>query len=156
MPLSVGVERWPLASPFAISRGAKTEAVTITALIGEPVGRKGGPVGRGEATPYARYGEEPNACADLIEAQRGWVDDASLTPASRRDRLLEAMAPGAARNALDCALWDLEAKRSGASVAALAGLTPPASVTTAFTLGLGAPEAMGAAAAAAVAARRGD
>lgn len=144
MTLSAGVETWSLKKPFAIARGVKTEAVTVVARVSD-----GRHVGRGEATPYARYGETPLAARDQIMACVGLVDgpdEAVGDPAARRARLAEKLSAGAARNALDCALWDLEAKRTGRRVADVAGLTPPASTTTAVTLSVGAPDAMAAAA----------
>lgn len=156
MPLTVGVERWPLASPFAIARGAKTEAATLVVRIAErgPGGRV--VIGMGEAVPYPRYGEEPEAAADAIESLRGWIDEpAEGDPSARRTRLRDALAPGSARNAVDCALWDLEAKLTGKRVAQIAGLAPPKSVVTAFTLSLGSPDAMAQAARDAVATGRG-
>lgn len=147
MPLSVGIERRRLAKPFAISRGVRTEAVTVVVLLGE-----GDAVGRGEATPYARYGETPEGVADAIEAARDLICDATRTPAARRAALQSALPAGAARNALDCALWDLDAKLSGRSVADLAAIADaPAEAVTAYTLGIDTPEAMRAAAAEAVA-----
>ena len=103
----------------------------------------GSVAGRGECVPYARYGETVEGVRDAILAMRGAISD--------RARLLRQMPAGAARNALDCALWDYEAKHSGLSVAALAGLAPLRPLTTAYTIGLDTPEAM--AAKAAVAAR---
>jgi L-alanine-DL-glutamate epimerase-like enolase superfamily enzyme len=135
--LTVRHESWPLAKAFAISRDAKTTAdIVVAALSGDGV------VGRGECVPYTHYGE---SVADTVAALE------LLAPAfaaDRMDRLLlqEAIPPGAARNALDCALWDFEAKRSGVPVWRLAGLEEPGVVTTAYTLGLDTPEAMGRAA----------
>ena len=130
--LSAREERWPIAGAFVISRGAKTEARTILAEIAD------GPVaGRGECTPYPRYGETCEGVLAQIEAMRGPVE-AGLD----RQALQGLMPPGAARNALDCALWDLEAKRGGRPASALAGLARLDPVKTAFTLSLAAPEAM--------------
>lgn len=137
LALSVGVERWPLAKAFTISRGAKTDAVTVVARVSD-----GRHVGVGEATPYARYGETPEAVADAVEAQRGLLG-AAESLAAERAVLVDRLPAGAARNALDCALWDLEAKQTGCRVADLAGLTPPPSVTTAVTLSIDTPQAMG-------------
>ena len=134
--LRVSVERWPIRGSFAISRGAKTEAVVVVAELGD-----GKAVGRGECVPYARYGETVETVTAAIEALRPRIE-AGLT----REELQTAMPAGAARNALDCAFWDLEAKRSGRSVHALAGLAAPGSLTTAYTISLGTPEAMAAAA----------
>lgn len=135
--LSVRVERWPIAGTFAISRGAKTEAAVVVAEIEER-----GVIGRGECVPYARYGETvPGVLATV----------AALTPRLKegltRTDLQKTLPAGAARNAVDCALWDLEAKRTGKRVFELAGLPEPAPVTTAYTISLGTPEAMAKAAA---------
>jgi L-alanine-DL-glutamate epimerase-like enolase superfamily enzyme len=137
MDLAVRIERWLLARPFTISRGSKTEAVVVTVEL-----QHEGQRGRGEAVPYARYGETPEGVVAAIQA---------MQPALRRglDRvaLQSAMPAGAARNALDCAFWDLEAKAAGRRVAQLAALPPPKPLVTAYTISLGAPEAMGQAAA---------
>ena len=132
MELSVQIECWPLAAAFTISRGSKTEAVVVTAEL-----RDGGHRGHGECVPYARYGETPEAVAAAIEAMRpalgGGLDRAALQ---------SAMPPGAARNALDCAFWDLEARRAGRRAYELAGLAVPKPLTTAYTISLAAPAAM--------------
>jgi L-Ala-D/L-Glu epimerase len=132
MELSVHIERWPLANAFTISRGSKTEAVVVVAEL-----RDGTHRGRGECVPYARYGETPDGVAAAIEGSR---------PALQRglDRLAlqAAMPAGAARNALDCAFWDLAAKQTGRRVHALAGLETPKPRVTAFTISLAAPAAM--------------
>jgi len=138
--LSVHIERWPLATPFTISRGAKTEAVTVVAELIDGASHRG----RGECVPYARYGETVEAVAASIEAMRGAVRDGL-----GRAALQTALPAGAARNALDCAFWDLEAKRSGVPVHRRAGLPPPRPLVTAYTISLGTPDAMAAAAAAA-------
>jgi L-alanine-DL-glutamate epimerase-like enolase superfamily enzyme len=132
MELSVQIERWPLASAFTISRGTKTEAVVVTVELGEGIHR-----GRGECVPYARYGETPDGIVAAIAAMR---------PALRRglDRaaLQLAMPPGAARNALDCAFWDIDAKQSGRRVHQLAGISAPRPLVTAYTISLASPSAM--------------
>jgi len=137
--LQVTVESWPIAGRFTISRGSKTEARVVVATIEEGVHR-----GRGECVPYARYGESLESVTTEIEAQR-WT----LERDPDRGALQRGMKPGAARNALDCALWDLEAKRSGRRVWELAGLPAPRALETAYTLSLGSVEEMGAAARAA-------
>ena len=134
LKLAVSVERFPIRGGFTISRGSKHEAVVVVAAIADR-----SLIGRGECVPYARYGESVEAVAGAIEACAGAVAE-GLT----RAKLQSLLPPGAARNALDCALWDLEAKRSGKRAAELAGLPPLHPVTTAFTLSLGAPEAMAA------------
>lgn len=125
---------FPLRNPFAISRGSKTEARVVTCTVS-----RGGHVGRGEGVPYPRYGETVEAALELITAQ---------PPGVTRQSLNRTMAPGAARNALDCALWDLEAKTAGLPVWRLAGLREPKPVEIAFTISLDTPERMRAAAAA--------
>jgi L-alanine-DL-glutamate epimerase-like enolase superfamily enzyme len=136
MQLSARIERWPLAETFTISRGSKTEAVVVVAELDDGVHR-----GRGEAVPYARYGEIPERVVETIQA---------LSPAIARglDRaaLQTALPAGAARNALDCAFWDLAAKQSGRRAYTLAGLGVPEPVTTAFTISLGSVAEMAAAA----------
>jgi L-alanine-DL-glutamate epimerase-like enolase superfamily enzyme len=134
--LIVSTEIWPIAGRFAISRGAKTEARVVLAELSD-----GEFHGRGECVPYARYGESAEAVAEILERMAHQVAD-GLT----RDDLQTAMPPGAARNALDCAFWDLAARRSGTPVHVLAGLPMPRPLTTAFTISLGSPEAMAAAA----------
>jgi L-Ala-D/L-Glu epimerase len=138
LALSVRVERWPIAGAFAISRGAKTEAVVVVAELDDGRHR-----GRGECVPYARYGETVAGVAAAIEATA--VD---IAGGLDRERLQSAMPPGAARNALDCAFWDLAAKRAGRPVHELLGLAPPRPLTTAYTISLAAPDEMAQAAAA--------
>jgi L-alanine-DL-glutamate epimerase-like enolase superfamily enzyme len=132
LELSVKVERWPIAGRFTISRGAKTEAAVVVATI-----REGKFSGRGECVPYPRYGETVRGVLATISA---------LTPRLKegiqRSELQKLMPPGAARNAVDCALWDLAAKRSGKRVFELADLPAPEPVTTAYTISLDTPEAM--------------
>ena len=137
LTLTLAIERWPIAGSFAISRGAKTQAEVVVAELGDGTHR-----GRGECVPYARYGESVTGVAAAIEAMR-----AQLAQGFTRQALQRAMPPGAARNALDCAFWDLEAKRAGRPVHALAGLPAPHEVTTAYTISFAAPAAMAAAAA---------
>ncbi|MBZ9935404.1 dipeptide epimerase [Mesorhizobium sp. BR1-1-16] len=134
--LSVAIERWPIAGSFVISRGARTEATVVVATIEDGVD-----VGRGECVPYARYGETVEGVVETIRTQ-------SFAIAGDIDRLgmQVALPPGAARNALDCALWDLEAKKSGISAAERLGIAAPRQLTTAYTLSLGTPESMEAAA----------
>ena len=134
LTLTLAAERWPIAGSFAISRGAKTEAVVVVAELGDGKAR-----GRGECVPYARYGESVESVTAAIEAMRP-----QLAAGLDRAGLQTAMPPGAARNALDCAFWDLEAKRSGRPVHELAGLPAPQPLTTAYTISLGAPAAMAA------------
>ncbi|MBT4978514.1 MAG: dipeptide epimerase [Gemmatimonadetes bacterium] len=131
-------ESFPLAQTFTISRGSKTTAEVFVVELS-----RDGHTGRGESVPYPRYDETIVGATAAIEALRPRIEAGTLNRASLQD----ALSPGAARNALDCALWDLEAKLSGQPVHQLAGLCTPHSVTTAYTLSLAAPEAMGQAAA---------
>jgi len=121
-------ERFPLASAFTISRGTKTHAHVVRVEISD-----GAHTGQGECVPYARYGESVESVAGQI---------AALPNDVTRESLQEVMPAGAARNAVDCAFWDLEAKQSGAPVWKLAGLEKPVEVTTAYTLSLDTPDAM--------------
>lgn len=133
MELEIQKDAWPVRGRFVIARGARTEAHTLTAVL-----RVGGTLGRGECTPYARYGETLESVEAAIRnafAQLGPFDGA-------RARLQSLLPPGAARNALDCALWDLEAKRTGTPVHILAGLERSEPAVTAFTLSVDTPEAM--------------
>lgn len=139
--LDVAVERFPLANPFTIARGTKTEAVVVVVTLSE-----GGRKGRGECVPYARYGETVDSVTAEIETHRTVIESGI-----DRAMLKRTMPAGAARNAVDCALVDLEAKRAGTSAARLLGLGTPEPVVTAYTLSLDAPEAMHAAARAAAA-----
>ncbi len=130
----IRAQRWPIAGAFTISRGAKREAAVLVVEISGAGAR-----GRGECVPYARYGESvPGVAAQIAGTVR------RLGTGLDRVSLSRALPPGAARNALDCALWDFEAKASGARVHALAGLAPPQPLATAYTIGLDTPEAMAA------------
>jgi len=130
--LEIQTESFPISGTFTISRGAKTSAEVILCTI-----RDGGAVGRGECVPYRRYGETLESVAAQIEAVRPLIEGGLTRPELQR-----AMPPGAARNAVDCALWDLEAKRSGNSVVAELRLAAPQPLTTAFTISLGEPDVM--------------
>ena len=132
MEISVTRDVFRLAEVFTISRGSRSEARVLTVHVSD-----GGHRGWGECVPYARYGET----LDSVEAQI-----AGLPGDVTRAALPGLLPPGAARNAVDCALWDLEAKRAGRRVWELAGLAAPGPEVTAFTLSLAAPEAMEAAA----------
>jgi L-alanine-DL-glutamate epimerase-like enolase superfamily enzyme len=133
--LAVRLERFPIAGSFTISRGAKTEAVTVVAEISQ-----GGKTGRGECVPYSRYGETPEtAFASLAAMQE------AVAHGLDRTALQAAMPPGAARNALDCAFVDLEAKAGGQRAWALLGRTTPQPRVTAYTISLASPDAMAAA-----------
>lgn len=124
--------RWPLKAPFRISRGVKTAAETVIVQL-----RRGEACGRGEGTPYPRYGES----LDGVIAELGPAL-AAFEAGEADDSLLATLRPGAARNAIDCALWDLEARESGRSVAQLTGLKRPVSVVCAVTISLDTPQAM--------------
>ena len=141
--LFIHLEKWPIAGKFAISRGAKTTAEVVVAELADGPHR-----GRGECVPYARYGETVEAVAAAIQAMRE-----PLAGGLGRMGLQERMPAGAARNALDCAFWDLEAKRTGTPVHALAGLPSPRPLVTAYTISLDTPARMAAAAAKAAAYR---
>lgn len=130
--LAVAVEHWPIAGRFTISRGAKTQAAVVVAEL-----RAGDARGRGECVPYARYGESLDGVVAAIEAMRP-----AFAAGLDRAGLQGAMPPGAARNALDCALWDLAAKQAGRPVHELAGLAEPQPLVTAFTISLATPAAM--------------
>jgi L-alanine-DL-glutamate epimerase-like enolase superfamily enzyme len=135
--LKVAAESWPIRGSFTISRGSKTAAEVVVVELSEQ-----GVTGRGECVPYARYGESVDGVIGVIEGLRG-----RLEGGLDRLGLQSALPAGAARNALDCAFWDLEAKRAGHRVWELLGLPAPKPVTTAYTLSLGGVETMAAAAA---------
>ncbi|HEY8194312.1 MAG TPA: N-acetyl-D-Glu racemase DgcA [Hyphomicrobium sp.] len=130
-PLSVDArsEVWPLKEAFTISRGSKTAAHVVVVTL-----RDGAYEGRGEAVPYARYGE-------TVEGVLQQIREVARDVATHAD-LAGLLKPGSALNALDCAFWDLEGKRGGRGVVALAGLPEPTSKVTAFTLSLDTPQAM--------------
>jgi L-Ala-D/L-Glu epimerase / N-acetyl-D-glutamate racemase len=130
--LQVLIERWPIAGSFTISRGAKTEAAVVVAELSD-----GPHTGRGECVPYGRYGETIEGVAAAIEGM-----GTALANGLDRTALQTSLPAGAARNALDCAFWDIEAKRTGQPAHILAGLTPPQALTTAYTISLGTPGEM--------------
>ncbi len=134
--LSVARESWPLATPFRISRGVKTAADVVVVEICQGNAR-----GRGEAVPYARYGET----LDSVVEQLHGIEKAVAEGVSR-EGLQKLIAPGAARNAVDCAMWDLSAQISGRSVVSQIGAGPLPALTSALTVGLDTNEAMQAAA----------
>jgi L-alanine-DL-glutamate epimerase-like enolase superfamily enzyme len=129
LELKVTIESWPILGSFAISRGAKTEAVVVVAELSD-----GKALGRGECVPYARYGESVEGVVAALESVRP-----QLQRGLDRAALQTAMPPGAARNAVDCAYWDLEAKQKRKPAYELAGLPPPRPVTTAYTISLAEP-----------------
>ncbi|MEM6646562.1 MAG: N-acetyl-D-Glu racemase DgcA [Bacteroidota bacterium] len=134
MKLTVRTEVWPLAEAFAISRDTRTVADVVVVEL-EADGAKGW----GESVPYDRYGESLAGVVAEIEAMAG-----PLANGLDRAALQQQIPPGAARNALDCALWDLECKQSGQRIAERAGLPPLKPVVTAYTLSLDTPEKMAA------------
>ena len=130
-------DRFALTHPFRIARGVKTAADVITVTI-----REGDIVGRGEGVPYPRYGESVESALAAIDEVRPLVE-----AGGDRRSLLGGMPAGAARNAVDCALWDLEARRQGSSVAAMAGIPAMGRLASALTVVIDTPEAMARAAA---------
>src|SRR6187551_3061703 len=132
LSLTARTERWPIAGTFSISRGAKTEAQIVVAEINDGRHR-----GRGECVPYARYDETVAGVMAALGSIGG-----QLARGLDRRALQRAMPAGAARNALDCAFWDLEAKRAAKPAYELAGLPALRPLTTALTISLGTPESM--------------
>ena len=128
MRIEVSRDVFALAQVFTIARGSRTEAQVLTVRVTDGVHQ-----GWAECVPYARYGETLETVTAQIEALPGDVTRAALQ---------DLLPPGAARNAVDCALWDLEAKRAGRPAWALAGLEAPGPESTAYTLSLDTPEAM--------------
>lgn len=134
--VAVHAETWPMRGTFRIARGARTESRVVVVEISD-----GGATGRGECVPYPRYGE-------TVEQVSTTIREVASRIADGMDRIMlqHELPAGAARNALDCALWDLEAKRTETRVWDLAGLPRPRPLTTAYTLSLDQPAAMGTAA----------
>lgn len=130
--LTARIETWPVAGSFVIARGAKTHVDIVLVELND-----GGLVGRGEATAIYYHGE--SAQTVLAEAQ---AMAARIAGGIGRSDLQRIMPRGAARNAIDCAMWDLEAKRAGRPAWALAGLAQPRPLQSAFTISLGAPDRM--------------
>ena len=130
--LTIRAERWPIAGAFVIARGSKTEALVVTATIED-----GEHQGRGEGVPYPRYGETVEGATAEIESVREAVE-----AGADRAALQALLPPGAARNAVDCALWDLDAKLAGVRAWTLAGFQRLDPVKTTYTLSLASPEAM--------------
>jgi len=124
--------RFGLNAPFRIARGTKTAADVVEVTL-----RQGAHTGRGEGVPYPRYGESVAGALAQVAAVAPLVEGGASRP-----ELMDAMPPGAARNALDCALWDLEARLAGASVAALAGIAAARPTPSAITIGIDAPGAV--------------
>ncbi len=130
--LEIYAEEWPIRGTFTISRGSRTKAEVIVVELSD-----GAHLGRGECVPYARYGESLKSVQGQIES----LAEAITSGLSRED-LQDALPAGAARNALDCAMWDLDAKREGKHVWELAGLPAPVPLTSAYTLSLDTPGVM--------------
>jgi L-alanine-DL-glutamate epimerase-like enolase superfamily enzyme len=129
-------DRFVLTHPFRIARGVKTQADVVTVEI-EADGR----IGRGEGVPYPRYGESIDSALAEIESVHTAIEGGA-----DRHALQSLLPPGAARNALDCALWDLEARQSGRSVAGMIGAPEPGRMASALTVVIDTPEAMAGAA----------
>ena len=127
-------ETWPLDKPFRISRGTRTEARVVVATVTD-----GEHTGRGEGVPIRRYNQTPASVLAEIESIKS-------APNLNREQLQNLLPPGAARNAVDCALWDLKAKTSGKRAWELANISIASEVETTFTISLDTPEAMAAAA----------
>lgn len=134
MQIEAQEEVWPLKNVFRISRGERTETQVVVVTI-----KDGQHIGRGEAVPIRRYNQTTASALEQIEQIKR---EKNLD----RQALQTLLPPGAARNALDCALWDLEAKKSGKRVWELANVPMKAEVETSFTISLDAPEKMGASA----------
>lgn len=135
--LQSGHHRYALSRPFRISRGVKTSAEVISLTL-----RQGDAVGRGEGVPYPRYGESIDSALAAIETIRPAIE-----AGASREALQNLLSPGAARNAIDCAMWDLEARLAGVDVAGMLGGTTPGRIASALTISLDVPAAMGEAAA---------
>jgi L-alanine-DL-glutamate epimerase-like enolase superfamily enzyme len=130
--LTVSAETWPLARAFVISRWARTETTMVVVEVAAD-----GAIGRGESGPNQRYEETPEHTIDQIEAIRPDIERGM-----ERDELQARLPAGAARNALDCALWDLECKRRGVRAWELAGIERPKGLVSAITISMEAPEVM--------------
>jgi L-alanine-DL-glutamate epimerase-like enolase superfamily enzyme len=130
--LRASIETFPVAGRFTIARGSRTEIAVVRVEL-----ERDGIVGQGECVPYARYGETP---ADTLASILALEEE--LASGLDRTALQSALPAGAARNGIDCALWDLEARTTGIPVANLAGLVPHQHIETAYTISLGTPETM--------------
>lgn len=125
-------EAWPLHTPFVIARGSRSEARVVVVELEEE-----GIKGTGECTPYPRYGEsDASVMAQIMSVVP------QLEKGLTREELQKILPAGAARNALDCALWDLAARKQQQSLADLIGITLPGTVTTAQTVVIGTPDQM--------------
>ena len=132
LQLDIVREDWRLEGAFTIARGTQTVGSFVVVTLSD-----GTAVGRGECEPQDHYGESVESVIGQIESIRG-----ALQAGLSREALLHTVPAGAARNAVDCALWDLEAKQRAVSVWQLAGLQPPEFINTDFTISLAAPGAM--------------
>lgn len=132
--LAVRHESWPIAGTFTISRGSKTSAEVVVVELHDGTHR-----GKGECVPYARYGESIESVITELEKLKGAIREGAT-----RGHVQDLVKPGAARNALDCAFWDLQAKQSGKRAWDLAGLLAPQPIVTAYTISLDTPDKMGA------------
>jgi L-alanine-DL-glutamate epimerase-like enolase superfamily enzyme len=130
--LEVATERFPIAGQFTIARGSKTEAAVVVVSLSDSHIK-----GRGECVPYNRYGETLESVSAQIESVRQKIENGAT-----RSEIQNLLPPGAARNAVDCALWDFESKKNGKPVYELAGISAPRPVTTAYTISLGSVESM--------------
>src|SRR3984957_706433 len=130
--LTVTRRAWPLARPFMTAHGGQTTVDVVVAEISDVESR-----GRGEAVPLQRYGESIDSVVAALDAVKG-----AITSGLNRETLQSALPPGAARNALDCAFWDMDAKRAYCSVAELAGLDAVPPLVTAFTVACDTPDKM--------------
>jgi len=135
--LSYTRQSWPIKGLFAISRGARSEAIVVVCEISD-VGQSGLPVaGRGECVPYPHYGESPESVIEQLKSVT-----AAICAGAGRAELQSLLPAGAARNAIDCALWDLEAKITATPVSKLIGAKKPRPLETAYTISIDTPEAM--------------
>ena len=123
--MDVIIESFPIAGKFVISRGSKTEANVVRVVL-----QCGDVAGHGECVPYARYGESVASVVAQVEGIR-----AALAAGITRRELQSSLPAGAARNAVDCAFWDIEAKVSGVAAFSAAGFANPVAVTTAYKIG---------------------
>jgi len=130
--LKIETEIWPVAGAFKISRSSLTEISVVTVTLTE-----GAHIGRGECRPYARYNETPESVRGEIESIRQDIEQGLNVK-----ELQDLLPAGAARNAVDCALWDLKAKQKGQSVSKLLGITKPQARKTAYTLSIDTPDKM--------------
>ncbi len=137
MEITAAHEAWPIAGTFRIARGARTSVDVVVVIV-----KHDGLTGRGECVPYPRYNESPEQTLALIRKTF-----AGTVRQPTRDALLTLMPAGAARNAIDCALWDIEARQTGMAVWETLGYAQPPTTATAVTLSLDTPEVMAAAAA---------